>query len=118
MKKYQRQINQCPAKTPLINWNTMNADRLIKALVIAAENPDLLRLFLDDLLIKSEIEQCVMRIYAANLLALAMPYTFVRQLTGLSNSTISRISKQICNKKGGYYATLQKLYPRGISYFN
>ncbi len=100
------------------NWNTADANRLVKALLISAKNPDTLRIFIDDLLTKSEIKLCVTRLHAVNLIILGMPYTSIVQLTGLSSTTIARISKQICNKKGGYYNTIQKMYPHGIRYFD
>ena len=108
MKKYTNQNKD------LLNWNNIDAQRLVKAIMTCAKKPDLLRLFLDDLLTKSELELCIKRLYAANLIAMAMPYINTYQMTGLSSTTISRITKQMCNKKGGYNASFKRMYPHGI----
>ncbi len=123
MKKYKRppQDNDSPwAIDPdtLINWNTMDAHRLAKAFMTSAENIDSLRLFLDDLLTKNEIEQCIKRIYAANMLAIGMPFKVIAQTSGLSSTTIARISRQIRHKKNGYCSILRKMYPSGIQYLD
>jgi len=125
MRKYKRPTtNTSPDEidpwaidpNSLINWNTINADRLVKAFLIAGNDPDSLRLFLDDLLTKSELEQCIKRMYAANLLVLGTPFKFIVMMTGLSTATITRISRQTRHKNGGYCSTLRKLYPQGIRY--
>ena len=101
----------------LFDWNNIDAHRLVDAIVLSAKNPDLLRLFLDDLLTKTELEKCADRLYVAYLLSLGTPFSFINQTTGFAPATITRISKQIRNKKGGYYTTLNALYP-SIPYFN
>jgi len=98
----------------LHNWNNMDSHRLVKAIMICSKTPDLLRLFLDDLLTKSEIELCIKRLLAANFIAMGAPYINTYQMTGLSSTTISRITKQIINKKGGYNASFSRMYPHGV----
>ena len=101
----------------LINWNSIDNNRLIKALMVI-RTPDLMRLFLDDLLTKSEIEQCIRRLHAVELILMGAPYVFVRQSTGLGPSTIARISKQLIYKKGGYQEIMDRLHPNGFRYFD
>jgi len=98
-------------------WDTIDGERLIKVLMMT-ETPDMMRLFLDDLLTESEIDLCIRRLQAVYMLSLATPYRFVRNSTGLSPSTISRISKQLIDKRGGYSEALKRLYPNGIRYFD
>ena len=98
----------------LHNWNDADSHRLVKAIMICSKTPDLLRLFLDDLLTKNEIELCVKRLLAADFIAMGAPYINTYHMTGLSSATISKIMKKIKNKKGGYNASFSRMYLHGI----
>ena len=78
----------------LYNWNTPHGQDLARAFMVASKKPDLMKIFLDDLLSKNELEQCDSRLNTAYLLCLGTPYDFIRELTGQSYTTIARISKK------------------------
>lgn len=96
----------------MINWNTTNSNRLIAALM-KTDTPNEMRDFLDDLLTENELETSVKKLTAAYQLSLAIPYSFIRDSTGLSSATIARVAKQLDNKKGGYCKALKRLNPHG-----
>jgi len=82
------------------------------------QTPDMMRLFLDDLLMDSEIDLFTRRLQAADMLYIGTPYRYVRDSMGLSSKIIARISKQMRDKRGGYSEILEKLHPHGIRYFD
>src|ERR1035437_7827313 len=97
IKMSQSQINKSKQiadrkNRNLVNWNLLNYQALIKA-IMSAETPDLMRLFLDDLLTKTEIETLVRRFQTAELIMLGAPYNQIIQSTGMSSKVIARISK-------------------------
>ncbi len=94
------------------NWNSINSQRLIKV-ISSFKYPDELRLLLDDLLTENEISEIIRRLEAATWLYACAPYEAITNITGLSSKTISKISKKMINKKGGYWLAIHKLYPRG-----
>ncbi len=106
-----------------INWNTFENQRLINV-ICSFRTPDKLRLFLDDLLTEKEIGQIVKRLQVVTLIYAGAPYEAITDITGMSSTTISRISKALINKKGGFWEALHKLYPNGyhsidsLYYFN
>ena len=99
----------------LVNWNTMNNQAFIKALM-SADTPDLMRLFLDDLLTKTEIETFVRKFQAAYLIALGTPYTYIIRETGMSSKGIARISRSMTNKRNGFHVIIKKMHPNGMHY--
>ncbi len=107
-------------KTPKIitKWNTLEGKQLIDAFMAATKRPDIMRLFLDDLMTESELDLCIRRFQAVHMLSMATPYALVSNVTGLSSATIARISKQICNRRNGYGEIMSMLYPNGIRYFD
>jgi uncharacterized protein YerC len=96
------------SKETRINWNTRAAEELIDAFFVANRR-DLLRLFLEDLLTKNEIEQCIQRLQAVKWLLIGTPYEFVHYNTRLSSSTLSRLSKLLINKQGGFQEIADQL---------
>lgn len=105
-------------KTPKImtKWNTIEGERLIDAFMVATKRPDIMRLFLDDLMTESELDLCIRRFQAVYMLSIGTPYSYVSSATGLSSATIARISKQMCNRRNGYGEIMFRLYPNGIRY--
>ncbi len=98
-------------------WDSIDGERLIRAFRLA-ETPNILRLFLDDLLTEKELNLFIRRLQAAYLLSLGTPYSFVKISTGLSQTTIARISKQLRDKRAGYNEILIRLNPNGFRYFD
>ena len=99
------------------HWDTMNNQRLIEAL-ISVKTPDELRRLLDDLLTKNEIDQCALRLQAAEMLFQGATYGAIAQTTHMSSATIARISKMLANRKGGLYEAMVRLHPHGRRYFD
>ena len=98
-----------------MDWNNSDRDRLIQAFKLA-DSEHLLKSFLSDLLTEKEISLCVRRFKAAALIVEGTPYVHIQWMTGLSSATISKISKQLANKKGGFHEILDKLNPYGKRY--
>jgi uncharacterized protein YerC len=98
-------------------WNTVDGERLIRAFRLT-RTPDMMRLFLDDLLTENEADLCIRRFQAADMLRIGTPYSFIRNSTGLSPNTIAQISKKMRDNRGGYSEILERLHPNGIRYFD
>lgn len=92
-----------------MNWNTKENERLIQA-ILALQTPDEARRFLRDLMTEGEIEEFAKRFKAAELLAQKVPYSTIEEATGLSSTTIARVSKWLNGKEGGYRNVITKLH--------
>lgn len=91
-----------------MNWNTPNKQQLVQAF-LSLETADEVKRFLRDLLTESEIDEFTKRFQAAEMLAAKVPYTQIEKETGLSSTTIARVSKYLAGKEAGYAAVLKKL---------
>lgn len=90
-------------------WNNKNTDRLVEVLLmlddkITAKN------FLRDLLTWQEIIEFGNRWQTARMLHLKKPYTEIIKTTGLSSTTIARISKWLNNGSNGYKSILNQIH--------
>ncbi|MCD8201009.1 MAG: YerC/YecD family TrpR-related protein [Clostridia bacterium] len=88
-----------------------NMDRYIEELcsyLVSIDSEDDCRNFLDDLCTRKEIEQMALRAHAAGLLMAGSTYTEAIEATGLSSTTLSRISRCISYGAGGYTKTIGK----------
>ena len=81
---------------------------LIKA-VLALGTAREARLFLRDLLTEKELLELGNRWRAVQMLDAAIPYVQIGQETGLSSTTIARISKWLQEGTGGYRLMLKRL---------
>ncbi|MFA6466844.1 MAG: YerC/YecD family TrpR-related protein [Patescibacteria group bacterium] len=77
--------------------------------ILALDNQKEAKLFLRDLLTESEITEFSNRWQAAQMLDKNIPYTQIVQKTGLSSTTVARISKWLNNGMSGYKLMLNKL---------
>jgi TrpR-related protein YerC/YecD len=91
-----------------INWNNKENKQLIEA-VLALKNADETRRFLRDLLTEQEIKEFANRLEAARLLSKNVQYCAIIESTGLSSTTIARISKWLKSSLGGYRLILSRL---------
>ncbi|MCD8205438.1 MAG: YerC/YecD family TrpR-related protein [Clostridia bacterium] len=66
------------------------------------------RQFLDDLCTVKEVEQMALRAHAASLLLGGATYTEATEKTGLSSTTLSRISRCVSYGAGGYKNVIGK----------
>ena len=92
-----------------MDWNTAENKALIAA-VLALKTPNETRRFLRDLLTKTEIEEFARRFLAARMLAANLPYSAIEKQTGLSSTTVARVSKWLNGKEGGYRSIISKLH--------
>ena len=91
-----------------LNWNTKENKQLLEALLLV-KNTDEAKLFLRDLMTEGEIEEFGKRLEAARLLSCDTQYNTIVERTGLSSTTIARISKWLKGSLGGYRLVLSRL---------
>ena len=91
-----------------IDWNIKSNKQLVDA-VLAIKNADEARRFLRDLMTEKEIKEFANRLEAASLLSKDVQYDTISEDTGLSSSTIARISKWLNGSLGGYRLILSRL---------
>ncbi|OGI57304.1 hypothetical protein A2906_01655 [Candidatus Nomurabacteria bacterium RIFCSPLOWO2_01_FULL_37_25] len=91
-----------------MDWNTKTNKQLVDA-VLAIKNADEAKRFLRDLMTESEIEEFANRLETARLLVGDVQYNTIIQNTGLSSTTIARISKWLKGSLGGYRLILARL---------
>lgn len=96
------------AKIPQMNWDTPNKQQLVQAFLLL-QTADEVKRFLRDLLTESEIDEFAKRFQAAEMLAAKVSYTQIEKETGLSSTTIARVSKYLAGKEAGYSTVLKKL---------
>lgn len=65
--------------------------------------------FFRDLLTEKELEEFSNRWFAAQMLAKNEKYTVIEKKTGLSSTTVARISKWLNNGRNGYKLILNRL---------
>lgn len=73
------------------------------------ETVDETRRFLRDLLTEDEIEEFSRRWQAARLLSEGVLYSEIAALTGLSSTTIARVSKWLTKGTGGYRLMIDRV---------
>ncbi|PIR96509.1 MAG: DNA-binding transcriptional regulator [Candidatus Doudnabacteria bacterium CG10_big_fil_rev_8_21_14_0_10_42_18] len=91
-----------------ITWDNKKTEELVKA-ILALKNKSEAKRFLRDLLTPGELEEFGNRWLAARMLNAKISYTTIRGRTGLSSTTIARISKWLKKGKGGYRLILNRL---------
>ncbi|MBI2613098.1 hypothetical protein HYW59_04845 [Candidatus Kaiserbacteria bacterium] len=92
-----------------MNWNKSENKALLRAL-LSLKNADEAGRFLRDLLTKAEIAEFAKRFRAAEMLAKKEPYSAIERETGLSSTTVARVSKWLKGKEGGYRRVIGRLH--------
>jgi len=92
-----------------INWADKKNMQLIDA-ILTLKNSDETKRFLRDLMTEVEIKEFANRLEAARLLTRDTQYGAIIEKTGLSSTTIARISKWLKGPLGGYRLVLNKLH--------
>ena len=92
-----------------INWETKENRQLIEAF-LTLKNKDEAKRFLRDLMTEKEIQEFSNRLEAARLLTRDTQYCAIIERTGLSSTTIARISKWLKGSLGGYRIILNRLH--------
>jgi len=91
-----------------MNWKTPQKKQLVKVL-LALETPREVECFLRDLMTESEITEFSNRLETASLLAQNVSYSQIQKRTGLSATTIARVSKWLNNGMNGYKRMLNRI---------
>lgn len=87
--------------------NSVKTKELIGT-IVALKNQNEARRFLRDLLTEQELSEFGNRWKAAQMLNDKVPYSRIEKETGLSSTTVARISKWLNNGMGGYKLMLKK----------
>ncbi len=92
------------------NWRTSESDELFDA-VLALETRDECAAFFRDLLTFHELEEMSQRWAVARLLSSGLSYREIAERTGVSTTTITRISQWVRHGTGGYRLLLERIDP-------
>lgn len=92
-----------------MDWKTAPNIKLVKA-ILKLENADETRRFLRDLMTENEIVEFAKRLQAAEMLSEKIPYSVIEEKTGLSSTTVARVSKWLNGSEGGYRSVINKLH--------
>jgi len=92
-----------------MNWNSKEKKRLIEA-ILALTSPKEAECFLRDLMTEGEIEEFSRRLQAAEMLTDKVPYSTIEKETGLSSTTVARVSKWLNGELGGYKSVINKMH--------
>jgi len=98
----------------MVNWNNKKTEDLMKA-ILALKTVGEAKRFFRDLLTEQEIIEFAKRWQAAQMLKKKIPYSIVEKETGLSSTTVARVSKWLNKGMGGYRLILKRL---NISHHN
>ena len=85
-----------------------DADSLYRAILTLKDLGEARRFF-RDLLTPAEIEEFARRWKAARMLADGIPYTQIVSETGLSSTTVARVSRWVKKGTGGYRLLIKRL---------
>src|ERR1051326_8017336 len=91
-----------------ITWDNKKTEGLLKA-ILKLKNLEEAKRFFRDLLTEAELEEFGNRWLAAQMLREGKSYTTIRGKTGLSITTIARISSWLKKGTGGYRLMLNRL---------
>jgi len=89
-------------------WKSAEKTQLLEAL-LSCKNKQEIATFLRDILTKQEIDEFSRRLEAASMLDDDLPYTAIIKKTGLSSTTVARISKWLRGPIGGYRLVLGRM---------
>ena len=92
-----------------MNWKRPQNTALVRA-ILSLKSVDGAQRFLRDLLTEDEIDEFAKRLRTAELLTQKVPYSVIEKETGLSSTTVARVSKWLNGKQGGYRRVISKLH--------
>src|SRR3989344_3346129 len=92
-----------------MDWKNAHNRALIKAILLL-KTPRDAELFLRDLLTEAEIQEFSRRFKAAEMLSERIPYSRIEEETGLSSTTVARVSKWLKGKGGGYRTVISRMH--------
>jgi TrpR-related protein YerC/YecD len=91
--------------------NTPEIENLFEA-ILSLQNLEESKDFFRDLLTEKEIQEFSSRWQVAQMLWQNISYSTIEKETGMSSTTIARISKWLNDGEGGYNKMLDRLYPK------
>lgn len=89
-------------------WDNKTTEELLEA-ICALRNKKEAKRFLRDLLTEQEIIEFGKRWQAARMLSKREPYSAIERKTGLSSTTVARVSQWLYQGMGGYKLMIQRL---------
>jgi TrpR-related protein YerC/YecD len=92
-----------------MDWNKAENKILVTAL-LSLRTPEEARRFLRDLMTENEIQEFGKRLKAARMLTARKSYPEIQRATGLSQTTIARVSKWLQDGEGGYGTIINRLH--------
>jgi len=93
----------------MAKWDNPKTEDLLKA-ILTLKNVKEAKRFFRDLLTEREIIEFGKRWRVAKMLAKKIPYPLIEKETGLSTTTIARVSRWLNKGKDGYKLILQRLH--------
>lgn len=97
-----------------MDWNTPECKRLVQAF-LSLKDANEARRFLRDLLTPEEIGEFAKRFQTAEMLSQQVSYSDIEKKTGLSSTTVARVSKWLNGTEGGYRSVIGKLHHHSTS---
>ncbi len=98
----------------MTKWDNPTTKDLLKA-ILALKNINEAKKFFRDLLTEQEIIEFGKRWQTARMLNKKITYSVIEKQTGLSSTTIARVSKWLNKGMGGYKSILQRLHHHNSS---
>jgi TrpR-related protein YerC/YecD len=92
----------------MAKWDNRKTEDLMKA-ILTLKTIDEAKKFFRDLLTEQEIIEFARRWQAAKMLSKNIPYTQVEKETGLSSTTVARVSRWLNRGMNGYKLVLKRL---------
>jgi len=83
--------------------------RTLEEAILGLDNTEEIQCFISDLFTDAELKEFRNRWKAAQLLSQEVPYSKIEDATGLSSTTVARVSKWLRTGKGGYKLVLDRL---------
>ncbi len=92
-----------------MDWKSTENRKLVRA-ILSLETTGEAERFLRDLMTEKEIREFANRLKAAEMLMQNINYTIIEDETGLSSTTVARVSKWLKGSGGGYKTILNKMH--------
>lgn len=92
-----------------MNWKSTDNQQLIAA-ILALKDKAEAQSFLRDLMTTKEIDEFAKRLKAATMLLEKIPYSVIEKETGLSSTTVARVSKWLNASSAGYQTIINRLH--------
>src|SRR3989338_11073189 len=92
-----------------MDWNSKENKQLIRA-ILSLKTSNEAKRFLRDLMTEKEIIEFSKRLQTAEMLTGKALYSAIEKKTGLSSTTVARVSKWLNGTGGGYKSIISKLH--------